>query len=495
MKPRSPSSPAPQAARPARWVAGVLVAVVVLGTGGAWAWRQHQRVARAQAALLPMPDLSGKPEILADLLQQAAAATRSGGTLLAGVEELGRLYHANDYRREAEACWQFLRAEQPREARWVYYLADLRRAAGDQDGLARLLQDTLRLAPDQVGARLQLANLQLKSGEPEEAARNFQRRLEALPRDPYARLGLVRLAWSAGRKDEARALLEQLLKDTPDFSTAHNLYAELLASAGDNAGAARHRWLGQEALRYREAADPWLDELQASCYDYNRLCVLGSLEDQTENLDRARDFYTRAIQLKPGEAQAYVLMSNLHFKRKEPARARDLLEQALPRLVGPKLPTVFTALSQAYRQLGQPGEAIRVARLGLAQAGETAELYDALGLAQAAAGRHEEAVAAWQAGLARNPGDAGMNFNLAVSLLALRRLDDTLAALDRSLTLQPTFLPTLLLRSEIELDAGHLDLAEKYLRPAAETNPTHPQVRRLMAEWQKQREAAGKARP
>ncbi|MBE2215577.1 MAG: tetratricopeptide repeat protein [Opitutaceae bacterium] len=448
-------------------------------------WMRSPRVADAlDAGELPaVPDLSARPAILADSIAEAMALAHVSSSRLAGVIELGRLYHANQLSREAETCWELLRRAQPEEPRWCYYLADLRRTAGDQDGMIALLKETLRLAPDYAPARLQLANVELKTGKLVEAEANFRLRLDALPRDPYARLGLARVAMQQGRDREARGLLEALLQDTPHFSTAHNLYAGILAAAGDEAEAARHRWLGQETLRFREAEDPWLDELDTWCHDYDRLCARGTLEFLSERHDAARDLFTRAIRLRPDVPQAYELLADLHLQRHKPDEARDLLEAAQPKLNIQPSHHFFTTLSQANRELKQPAEAIRVAREGLAQAENTPELHDALGLALAEAGQHEEAVHAWQAGLAQRPGDASMNYNQALSLLELRRLDEALTALDRSLTLQPTFLPTLLLRGEIEIQAGHLELAEKFLRPAIESHPEHPQARRLMAAW------------
>ncbi len=475
-------------------ILGGLAAVAFASVVGVAVWRQHAIVSRAQAALPTRPVLVGQPAALGELLTQAEHKAQSPGTALEGLAELGRLYQANGFNAAAEACWRLLRREQPREARWSYYLADLHRAKSDYEGMTGLLEETLRLAPDYAPARLQLANLQFKSGEPAEAERNFRHRLEQLPQDPYARLGLVRLALQGGRKDEAASLLEHVLKDTPHFSTAHNLYAELLAAAGDHAGASRHRWLGRETLRYREPEDPWLDEMLTRCYDYERLCVLGTVEFQTEQHDRAQAYFERAIRVEPGRSSAYELLAAVYLKRQDAGRARDVLEQALPRLTGAKTAEIFTTLGMAYRALQQPAEAIRVARLGLAQVGEQSELLDALGLALADAGNHREAVAAWQAALARNPGDASTNYNLARSYLALRQLDDALDALDRSLTLQPSFLPTLLLRGEIELEAGHLDDAGKYLRPAFESHPEEPQARRLLAEWHLRSAAAAESK-
>ena len=239
--------------------------------------------------------------------------------------ELGRLYQANSYLRQAEACWRILRTEQPREARWCYYLADLRRSAGDYTEMAALLAETVRLAPNYAPAWLQLADYQLKTGRIDDAGRDYQRRLALLPGDSYGRLGLVRIALLQGRRDEARTLLEQLVRDAPEFSTAHNLYAEMLSEDGDRARAGLQRLLGRETTRFRQAADPWLDGLQDWCYDFERLCVLASIEYQTHHHDRAAALYERAIQIRPDDGAGYAQLGDMYLRIGEAAKARDLL--------------------------------------------------------------------------------------------------------------------------------------------------------------------------
>lgn len=469
-------------ANPRVWL-GLVAAVAVMVTLSVYSCRQHTLSQQMEAGLPARPASTARPAILGELLATAEAKARASTTTLEGTKELGRLYHANGFNAEAEACWRLLRTLQPGEPRWCYYLADLRRADGDDAEMTALLRQTLALAPDYSPAWLLLANLELKTGDFDGAERDYRRRLAQQPRDPYARLGLVRLALQKGQSDEAGTLLEELLKDAPNFSTAHNLYAGILAAAGDEAGAQWHRWLGVETIRYAEAEDPWLDELQAWCYDYSRLCVLGSIEFQREKLDRAKALYERAIQLDPGAMDAYQLLSVIYFKQNEPARVRDLLEQAQPRLGTANRATWFTYLCRAYRLLKQPAEAERVARQGLARMGETAELLEALGLALADSERQAEAVQAYRAAGDRNPNDASINYNLAVSLLALRRLDEALEALDRSLILQPAFPPTLVLRGRIEMAAGHWVKAEEYLRPVFESHPDNVEARGLLVEW------------
>jgi HemY protein len=466
--------------RPGWWLA---LGLILAGIGSAAvAWHGYRHGQHVRAGLPAQPPLAGKPAILQEKLREAQRRTDSRRTMIEGVMELGRLYHANGFAREAEACWRLMQAEQPREARWCYLLADLRRAAGDYDGMRRLLIKTLELAPDYSPARLLLANLQFKSGEIEQAAANYRLRLTARPRDPYARLGLIRVAMQTKQRDEARKLLEDLLKDAPDFSTAHNLYAEILAAEGDAAGAARQRWLGAETLRYADPEDPWLDDLLSQCFDYDRLCICGTRDFQRADHERARTLFERAAGLDPGRTDAYELLSELYLKDGRPAEVRTLLEQALPHLTR-KSPVVFINLAQAYRLLQLPAEAGRVLRQGLAQIGDTPELRDALGLVCADLGDHEHAIGMFRSALARNPNDAAMNYHLAVSLLALGRLDETLAALDRSLTLQPEFPPTLVLRGHIEMEAGHWSQAEPYLRRVLASHPENQEARRLLAEW------------
>jgi tetratricopeptide (TPR) repeat protein len=484
-----PKTISPDRSKPARrrgWLIALaaLVGLVALGAAAVPFWRSSRLVARVQTGLPAIPDLKGKPALQAELLAKAQARTKSSGTAFDGVTELGRLYHANGYRSEAEACWRLLLREQPTEAKWAYYLADLRRAASDYPEMSALLEQTVKLAPDYSPAWLQLANLQFKTGHLDVAARYYQKRLTLLPNDPYANLGLARIALQDGRRDEARRLVEQLIHDVPGFSTGHNLYAEMLAAAGDAAGVRRERWLGRETGRFRDAEDPWLDGLSAWCYDFGRLCVLGTIEFQVERSDRGKSLIERAIQLEPDNPVGYELLGGLYSKLGNPAKARETFEQGLQRAKSVKpSPMYYVNLSETYRTLKQPAEALRVIQLGIAQAGNELELYDALGVACADLNRQEDAVAAFRQVLARNPNDSNSNYNLGMSLLALGRQDEAYAAFQRSLVLQPTMMKALSLLGRWNLEAGRLDAAEGYLQPLYESHPEMPEARQMLAQW------------
>jgi HemY protein len=465
-------------------IAALLLACVVLGPAAFFGWRGYRLPERVQAGLPAWPDLTGKPAVQGDLLARATALTRSRSTALAGVIELGRLYHANGYRAEAEACWRVLHREQPREARWTHALADLRRTAGDSAAYSAWLTQTVTLAPDYSPAWLQLAGLAFKAGQLDPAERHYRRRLVLVPGDPHAQLGLVRVAQASGSADEARRLLEQVVRDDPKFSPGQNLYAELLAAAGDAAGARQHRWLGREAGRFREAEDPWLDELHAWCHDFDGLCLLATVAFQTDQADRAKSLLERAVRLAPDHPVGYELLGSLYRKTGDAARARDTLEAGLraARAVQPS-PSFYVALGETYGDLRQPVEALRIADMGLAQGGEPLELHDARGLALAALDRHDEAIAAFRVVLARLPNDANSHYNLGLSLLARGQPAEAQAAFKRCLIQQPTSLKALSVLGRWELQAGRLAAAGEYLQPLYESHPGVPAVRQVLASW------------
>jgi HemY protein len=460
------------------------IGLAVLGAFLTTGWRQRAAVARVQAGLPALPESKGLPVMLVERLVAAERKAHDPATALDGAAELGRLYHASGFPREAGVCWQLLRAAQPREARWSYYLADLRRVASDYAGLAEFLAQTTKLEPTYAPAWLQLADLEFKTGRVTEAEQGYQKRLALVPGDPYARLGLARVALQQGRRDAARELIDLLVKDAPEFSPGHNLFAEMLAAGGDTKGAERQRWLGRETTRYRAADDPWLDELAAWCFNYEQLCIRGTVEFQTKHGDRGRSFFERAIQLRPEALMAYGLLGGLDLELNNAAKARDTLESGL-RQAGAAKPGVmyYVDLSRSYRELKQPAEAVRVARKGLARLGREFELYDALGVALGDAGERDAAVEALRTAVALNPEDANANYNLAVALLGVRQLDEAVAALQRSLVLKPTFPSSLAMLAQIEIDSGRWESAARYLSPLYESHPEMPQARRLMAYW------------
>ena len=492
---------------------GLVVAAALLFIAAAalllWPrWREARATAFLTQAIPALPARLA-PKEFAERLARADAQVRERKDAIAAAAELGRLYQANGYNAQAEQCWRALERVRPTEAHWPYYLADLARARSDYAAMGEALQRAVQLAPDYAPAWLRLADWQLKNGQTEAAFANYNHRLALVPKDPYARLGLARIALQKGDRTAAGILLAELVQDTPSFSTGHNLYAEYLTANGDTSGASRQRWLGRETGRFRDADDPWLDELTARCYDYQRLLVLGTLDYQTERGDKGESFFRRAIQVQPHACPAYELLGRVYLKNHDAARAKEILEEGLRRSeevsaeerVAPATPAFarpssmyYVDLSQAYRDLKQPERAVAVAREGLAKLGDSLELDDTLGIALGAAGNYDEAIEALHRALAFNINDSDSNYNLALCLKAEGREPEALEALHRSLVLQPTFPAALIILARREMELGHLDEAEKYIQPLYDSHPEMKEVRDLALEWRLQKAKAAEAR-
>jgi len=459
-------------------------AVVVLGAG-VW-WRAAREPAIPVAWLPPAPALTERPAQLADLIADAEARARSPRTALEGVAELGRLYHANGFTAEAETCWRALHAARPKEARWAYLLADARHTLGDPEEFEARLHDTVRLDPRYAPAWLKLAELAFKTGRTDEAVAHYHQRLGLLPGDPYARLGLARALRQQGDREKAAQAIADLVRDHPDFPPAHNLHAETLAAQGDLAGARRHRWLGRESGRFREADDPWLHELNAWCHDPKRLAVLGTAEFQLAQGDRGFGLIERAVRIAPNDPGGHELLGDLLLKLGRPSAARDSLTTALSlRAANDEAPPVETYLNlvEALQQLGQAAEALRRIEEGFRRCGDRFELHLARGVVLDGLDRLVEAETALREAVLRAPQDADAHYNLALVLLQRERHEEATRHLRLALSRQPTFPKALALLAQLALEEGRVAEAGAYVRPLYEANPGQPEVQALAAYW------------
>jgi len=460
--------------------AGIFGLAALFGIGRVY----HRRAVaeRMARSVLSLPTLAGAPEPLRLRLHRAHALALDPATVLAGVGELGRLFRANAYLDEAEQCWKLLSDAEPRNARWAYYLADARSLASDEPAMAHWLTKSTELAPDYAPAWLRLGDLSFKTGQLDLAARAYRTRLALLPGDPYANLGLARIALQRGDRAEARTTLQRLVEAAPEFSSAHNLYAELLSADGDATGAARERARGSEAGRFREADDPWIEELMTWCFSYETLCRRGTVDVLTKHPAHALALFKRAIDLEPRQAAAYELLGNLYVDLGKLDTAREIYTEGLARAGRDAAATkLFVGLSRVWLRLKRPADAARVARDGLKHADGDAELEHALGLALGQLGETSAAVEALRS--AARTGDARTNYDFAVALIAVRQLDEGIEALHRSLTLEPTFPETLALLAQIEIDSGRWRAAGQYLQPLYAAHPELPEARAQMASY------------
>jgi tetratricopeptide (TPR) repeat protein len=260
---------------------------------------------------------------------------------------------------------------------WVYLAGTAWHRLGEHREASRLLRRAVELRRDYPAARLRLAEALVAAGELDESAALY----EGLKKDPQfeslAWYGLGRIAAARGNLTVAVAHLQQARRLFGEFGAA--LYA--LARA--------HRGLGQreEAAAVLAAAEK--HRLDTPPVDDPVLDSVRNLVDAPgERVRRARQLEDEG---RVGDAIAE-------------------LEHAL---------TIHAGLIQARVNLislyGRSGDVARAEqhyRAGLAVGANVPELHYNYGVLLMTAGRHDDAVSAFQKALALNPNDAKIHNNL-----------------------------------------------------------------------------------
>jgi Flp pilus assembly protein TadD len=283
------------------------------------------------------------------------------------------------------------------------------------------------------------------------------------------------------RPAEGKRLIEETIRRSPDFSSSRNVLAEILAQEGDEAGAENQRWLGTVAGRFRAAADPWKEELRPWCCDVDQLVVWGAIDLQTKFGDRGKAYFERAVKIDPQNPQGFENLGMFLLETGDAARAAEVLEagSVLPRATE----LLFSYLGNAYLALRQPVKALATAERGLRRMPHSSRFQTIRGLALAASGRAEEAMAAYREAMALAPGSAEPVANLGLLFMRLGRREEAMANLQRATELQPGLAKAVTTLAYLELEAGNLSAAARYVLPYFRQFPGLSNARSLMGRY------------
>ena len=463
-------------------VAIFIGAFLIIGTGTmliAFHWKQLHQIHQGIPA---QPQLDRSPQAFHDALTHAnhMARANSKTQALEGLEQLGKLYHSNGFYDEASQCWRTLCKIQPRSAMWYYYLADALRLAGDESSTGPLLKTCAALQPDYAPGWLKWGTFEFAAGRHESAETCFSKRLEIMPSDSYAAVGLARICLQQNKNDTAIQWLQKAITGKPDLPTSHNLLARLLAESGDEAGADQQRWLGTSAGRYREAPDPWLENLNDYCYDIDHLLMLGSVDYQTLYRDHGLRYFERALSLNPENPEALEALGRIYLDEKNFEKARIIFEKAI--LLPEASATVYVRLSDALRQLERLPEALAVTQLGLGKKPEDPDLQNAMGTIYDAMGRYQEAITAFQATMIDVEHSAEANLNIALVKEHQGKKEEAIEYLHRALAIRPQYPQAQAELGVLELDAWRLDSAATYILEFYNNYPGSMRARELMSQ-------------
>jgi tetratricopeptide (TPR) repeat protein len=231
--------------------------------------------------------------------------------------------------------------------------------AGRPDDALTALDRVLRVAPGEPNALNLLGAVRLAQGDAAAASEALGRAARAQPKNPEIQNNLGSALRRAGRAGEAETAYRRALAVRPEYAEAHYNLGNLLAETGraEEAAAAYRRAVGIRA-------------------DYAAAYIgLGRAKEQTGDWKRAEEAYRLAVEVAPKNAQAHLALARVIEKTKS----------------------------------GDFFVHIETAR---ALAPDDAAIACAYGVALARVGRIEEAYAAFQHAIARDPKCADARVNI-----------------------------------------------------------------------------------
>jgi tetratricopeptide (TPR) repeat protein len=386
------------------------------------------------AALPGTPDLSSSPARLRDELSAAEAEAHSRFRAPAGLVKLSRLYHANGFLNEAAQCYAELEIIDPSNPRWPHLHATILAGYGEIEPAVALWRRVVALDPKFIPAQLRLGDCELKSNHPDAASTLYSGVLREDPANSYALLGLARLDYEAGRWDQAQEKLETVVQQT-NYTLGYDLIVTLYEKSGQTDRARAIRASQKASGAYRDAPDPWLDDLMDVCYDPYRLALTAGFIARNGNPAKAAQLLDRAIELAPDDVSSRFQLGTLSVEQKNFTVAREQLERCTR--LAPEFSDGWAQLSALQSQLGENSAAASTLATGLAHCPGSPGLHLMRARALQKAGVNDEAIAEFRESIRLRPNEADAYIELANFLINLGQVDEAVRLLEQSLEAEP----------------------------------------------------------
>lgn len=462
-----------------------IVVVVALGLCVACGRRP-----RGDVTAIPKPPLERfDPKIREQIGEAQAALERelanpaaTPGTRAAGWGDLGNTFHAYELVAAARDCYATAGALAPDDPRWPYFRGRLERSFGDPDAAIRELRRAIALDPRQVPARVALGEILLERAQSGAAEPVLREALELSPACAPAAVGLAKVALEAGRVAEARDLLLGALAAQPAADSIHHHLARVYRRLGEADRAEDH--LRRAGARQPTVADPLLEKVELRRLGTHNLMTTAQRATRAGRYDEAIGIYRRVLATDPSHRRAWTNLGTALARQGKLAEAQEALERALA--LDPSDPLARFDLGTVLLRRGDPRAAAELEASLAVSPRQPAARFN-LATAYRLAGRHEAALAQYDALVELASANPTARYWRALTRLRLGRPRDARADLEEGLRLAPG---TLLLEStlarllatsrdpEVRDGARALDLARRALAapPAWESRRTLAQA-------------------
>ena len=385
---------------------------------------------------------------------------------------LGRAHEALEQWEDAAAAYERAVQFSPRRARYRRRLADALANAGQTGRAIEVLQDLVRLRPEDADGWYRLADLELDGGD-YDAAETSARRVVDL--EPSGLRGAYALSRALGAKRQYREMAE-VLAPMVERAQAGGVDPRQVAGLLQQLGTAR-----QSVGEFDAAAEALTDALALVPSHLGLQAQLGQVYLDAGRLDEAVELVAEARRSRSDNLALLRLHARVLSARGSVVEAVELLEGARTRYED--RPIAHVALALLYSDHDRFDEAV-----GVLQAAETRFPGNSLVVFQLGAAfergrRYREAEGAFRRVLEQNPDDA-QTLNYLGYMLAERgeRLDESVELIRRALELDPhngAYLDSL---GWAYFKQDELELAESPLRAASDQMPRNSVVQDHMGD-------------
>lgn len=416
-----------------------------------------QKVLRVAPGNPKALQLAGAIELKNQALAQAedhlTKALQLAPSLVGARRLLAQSYVRSGQPEKALAVLEPLLARNDADAQTLSLAAQAEAQSGDVKSAEAYVLRAAKLNPTETRSRVALALSRAKPGGGDAALAEVET-IAAEDSGAYADIVLVNAYLRKGSFDKALHAVEGIEKKQPDKPYAANLRGRIQLLRNDAADARRSF---ERAL----SVDPKFVPAAAN---------LAMLDLADGRPDAARKRFDGVLAADPKNVQAMVALAGLRARAggssEEVAGLLAKAVKAAPADAAPRLALVNHFLAQRDAK-----QALAAAQDGSAALPQSAELVDALGRAQAAAGERNQAVNSFTKLTTMQPGSPQGFLRLAAVYAEAKDVDAARASLGRALGVKPNLLAAQRALVDLELRAGRLDEALAVARTVRRQRP------------------------
>jgi len=385
------------------------------------------------AQQLPDLALDSFPAVSRQAIAPALAEARTHPTDGSRVGRLGMVLQAWEQFDTAAALYARARALDPR-FEWFYLGGIVAARLAHHDEAARLLAEAVRLAPTSIPARLALADGLFEKGDVDGAARVYSELTDG-PGAPHAHYGLGRSLARNGENERAVRELETAVRLFPEFGAAWYSQGMVLRALGrlDEARTALAR-AQQLGAAWPAVDDPVLAGVRALRDDAVPHAQRGLALQNQGNTAGAIAEYEAALSSNPQLAAVHVNLIALYGRLRDWPRAEEHYREALR--LGSVLSEAHFNYGICLGAQGKTTDAADAFRKALEVNSQYAAAWNGLAQLAEADGRVEEAETSYRKAAELAPDDPVLRFNVGRMLIAERRYEEAVAALEPLKTAQ-----------------------------------------------------------